>query len=338
MHQLCVIPGDGIGLEVIPAAVAVLKAVVPDLEVIQADAGWNCFLQQGVSVPRDTIDKIRHCGAALFGAVSSPSHKVPGYRSAILTMRQVLNLYANIRPVKSLPCISPRPDVDMVIFRENTEGLYAGIEQISGERATATRVITRQASRRIASKMVEISRLSGRKKVTIVHKANILPLTDGLFRNSVREVINESSRVGVDLQTDELLIDMAALKMVSDPAFYDVIITTNLFGDILSDVASYWCGGLGFAPSINLGENAAVAEPVHGSAPDIAGRGIANPIAAILSAALLLRYVWHLPALAADIENAVHTTLVELCDPETKTIRSGMKTKEILETILSNLS
>ena len=185
--------------------------------------------------------------------------------------------------------------------------------------------------------MVAISHLSGRKKVTIVHKANILPLTDGLFRDSVREVINDSNSNGFDLQTDELLVDMAALKMVSDPAFYDVIITTNLFGDILSDVASYWCGGLGFAPSINLGENAAIAEPVHGSAPDIAGKGIANPIAAILSAALILRYVWQLPSLAADIENAVHITLVEICDPETRNIRSGMKTIAVLEKILSYL-
>ena len=337
MNQLCVIPGDGIGLEVIPAAVELLKAGVPDLEIIHADAGWNCFLQHGESVPQETIAKIQHCGAALFGAVSSPSYKVPGYRSAILTLRQSLNLYANIRPVKSLPFISPRPDVDIVIFRENTEGMYAGIEQATVDQATATRVITRLASRRIASKMVEISKISGRKKVTIVHKANILPLTDGLFRDSVREVINESSREGVYIQTDELLVDMAALKLVSDPAFYDVIITTNLFGDILSDVASYWCGGLGYAPSINLGDNAAIAEPVHGSAPDIAGKGIANPIAAILSAALLLRYIWHLPSLATDIENAVQTALVEICDPETRSIRSGMKTIEILESILSYL-
>lgn len=337
MHQLCVIPGDGIGLEVIPAAVAVLKAVLPDLEIIYAEAGWNCFLNQGVSVPQETIDKIQHCAAALFGAVSSPSHKVPGYRSAILTIRQALNLYANLRPVKSLPCISSRPDVDMLIFRENTEGLYSGIEQIEGDRATAARVITRQASRRIASKMVEISQLSDRKKVTIVHKANILPLTDGLFRDSVREVIVASNSNGSHLRIDELLVDNAALKMVSNPSFYDVIITTNLFGDILSDVASYWCGGLGFAPSINLGENAAVAEPVHGSAPDIAGKGIANPIAAILSAALLLRYVWQSPSLAASIENAVYSALMEICDPVTLAIQSGIKTTKILDTILSYL-
>jgi homoisocitrate dehydrogenase len=337
VHQLCVIPGDGIGLEVIPAAVEVLSAVVPDLEIFPAEAGWDCFLTRGTSVPAETLELINQCGAALFGAVSSPSHKVAGYQSAILTMRQSLNLYANIRPVKSLPFISPRPDVDMIIFRENTEGLYAGLEQIEGDRATATRVITRQASRRIANKMMEIIEPLNRQKITIVHKANILPLTDGLFRDSVREVISEVRSNGFNIQTNELLVDIAALKMVADPQYYDVLITTNLFGDILSDAAAHWCGGMGYAPSINMGDSVAVAEPVHGSAPDIAGKGIANPIAAILSAALLLRYVWRLPEKAIAIENAVNATLMEICVSETHNILSGTKTTEILDTILSYL-
>jgi homoisocitrate dehydrogenase len=337
VHQLCVIPGDGIGLEVVPAAVEVLRAVVPDLEVFNADAGWNCFLSRGISVPNETLEMINKCGAALFGAVSSPSQKVAGYQSAILTIRQSLNLYANIRPVKSLPCISPRPNIDMIIFRENTEGLYAGIEQLEGDRATATRVITGQASRRIAEKMMAFSKILNRKKVTIIHKANILPLTDGLFRDSVRDVISEYQSNGFDIHTNELLVDIAALKMVGQPEFYDVLITTNLFGDILSDAAAHWCGGMGFAPSINIGDAAAVAEPVHGSAPDIAGKGIANPIAAILSAALLLRYVWQLPEKAIAIENAVNATLMDICDSETQFIRSGTKTIQILDTILSYL-
>lgn len=291
MPKLCVIPGDGIGQEVIPAAVNVLKEIIPNLEIVEAEAGWDCFLRHGVSVPEPTLAAIRACGAALFGAVSSPSHKVDGYRSAILTMRQSLDLYANIRPVRSLPHVSPRPGVDMIIVRENTEGLYVGRERLEGDTAVAERIITRQASQRIAQKALHLCRQLGRRKLTIVHKANVLPLTDGLFRDTVREVVAGAESKG-ELIVEELLVDVAALRMVSEPEQFDVIVTTNLFGDILSDAAAYWGGGLGYAPSLNWGDGIAVAEPVHGSAPDIVGQGKANPAAAILSAAMLVKYVW----------------------------------------------
>lgn len=357
MPKLCVMPGDGIGQEVIPAAVAVLQAVIPDLETVEAEAGWNCFRKHGASVPESTLDTIRECGAGLFGAVSSPSHKVEGYRSAIITIRQALDLYANIRPVQSWLHVSPRPGINMIIVRENTEGLYSGRERIvdseqvtvgsdqwavdSGqwtipnpqspiEAAVAERVITRKASLRIAEKTKQIMDSQGRKKLTIVHKANVLPLTDGLFRDCVKEVFitkeqrdketKEKSSVSsaptstklstsLRFKLDELLVDVAALKMLEDPERFDVVVTTNLFGDILSDAASYWGGGLGLSPSLNWGDGIAVAEPVHGSAPDIAGQGIANPIATILSAAMLAQYVWHREEAAKRMETAVSHTL-----------------------------
>ncbi len=311
--KLCVIEGDGIGREVIPAAVRVLRAAIPELITVPAEAGWECFQRRGVSVPQETLASIRACGAALFGAVSSPSRKVEGYRSAILTMRQELDLYANLRPVRSLPRVSPRPGIDLLVFRENTEGLYAGRERLEeeGAAAIAERVITRRASLRLAERALALMRATGRRRLTIVHKANILPLTDGLFRDTIRQAAEQSRQAGYEVAVDELLVDMAALKMIAEPERFDGIITTNLFGDILSDEAAYWMGGMGLAPSLNWGAGVALAEPVHGSAPDIAGKGVANPIAAILSAALLARYAWDLPQAAGCIEAAVNAVLEE---------------------------
>lgn len=313
MLHLCVIEGDGIGREVIPAAVQVLQAVVPDLEVVSAEAGWDCFRQRGTPVPDETLQTIRDCGAALFGAVASPAHRVEGYRSAIVTMRQELDLYANVRPVRSWPLSNARPGIDLIIVRENTEGLYVGRERLKGDAAVAERVITRRASQRVARVAFELACRGGRQRVTMVHKANILPVTDGLFRDAVRAVAAEYP----EIEVDELLVDTAALWLVRDPTRFDVVVTTNLFGDILSDAAAAWCGGLGMAPSLNRGDGVAVAEPVHGAAPDIAGQGIANPIAAILSGALLLRYVWNRPAAADAIEGAIAAVLADgLCTPD----------------------
>ena len=329
MPKLCVLPGDGIGQEVIPAAVEVLQAVILDIEVVTAEAGWECFRQYGTSLPEESLEAVRACGAGLFGAVSSPSYKVEGYRSTILMLRQALGLYANIRPVISWPNVSPRDDVDMIIVRENSEGLYSGRERSDGETAVAERVITRKASQRIAKRAVMLAQLLGRKCLTIVHKANVLPLSDGLFRDSVREVIehyNENTRE--PLAVDELLVDVAALELNARPQRFDMVVTTNLFGDILSDAAAYWGGGLGMAPSLNWGDEIAVAEPVHGSAPDIAGKEIANPIAAILSGALLVRLVWQNKMAAERIESAVSDTLASNID---LTIGTAAITEAILK-------
>jgi homoisocitrate dehydrogenase len=340
MPKLCVIEGDGIGQEVIPAAVSVLRAAVPGLETVQAQAGWECFQQRGVSVPQETLDAIRACGAALFGAVSSPARKVEGYRSAILTMRQELDLYANLRPVRSLPRVSPRPGIDLLIVRENTEGLYVGRERLEdgGETAVAERVITRRASRRLALRALDLMEVSGRKRLTIVHKANILPLTDGLFRDTVRQAVEERQMAGFEIEVDELLVDIAALKLATEPERLDTIITTNLFGDILSDEAAAWIGGMGLAPSLNWGAEAALAEPVHGSAPDIAGKGIANPTAAILSAALLARYAWGQVQAADRIEAAVRAVLAYDLEFEGNMIARSCTTAAITAAVLHRLN
>ena len=331
MHTLCVISGDGIGQEVIPAAVQVLQAVVPDLETIPAEAGWDCFLKHGNSVPAATLQALRQTRAGLFGAVSSPSHKVEGYRSAILTMRQELGLYANLRPIRNLPVVSPQEGINLLVVRENTEGLYSGRERSDGETAVAERVITRTASYRIGRLAAGLTRSARHTRLTIVHKANVLPLTDGLFRDSVRQAVKDSAGDLDSLQVDELLVDTAAYRLVSDPGSFQVIVTTNLFGDILSDIGAYWCGGIGLSPSLNLGDGLALAEPVHGSAPDIAGQGIANPLAAILSAALLLRYQWGLEEAASQIEQAVNLHL-------THHGREPLATQDVLASVLECLS
>lgn len=328
MPKLCVMPGDGIGKEVVPTAVSILQALIPNLEIIEAAAGWETFQQTGHSVPLATLETIRACGAGLFGAVQSPMHRVEGYRSAILTMRQDLELYANIRPVRSLPTVSPRPGIDLIVVRENSEGLYSGQEHSDGETAVAERIITRAASRRIAEKTAVLMAQHQRKTLTIVHKANVLPLTDGLFRDTVREVMAEKAP---HISINELLVDVAALHMVGNPERFDVIVTTNLFGDILSDAAAYWGGGLGLAPSLNWGNEIAVAEPVHGSAPDIAGKGLANPMAAILSGAMLARMVWQLPQVATRIETAVYNVLANGINLQTGPVTERVKTAVLAE-------
>ena len=327
MKSLCVIAGDGIGPEVVPVAVDALQRLLPGLRTCEADAGWGCFERMGTSVPQATLDLMTDCGAGIFGAVSSPSHAVAGYRSAILTLRQALALNCNLRPVRSWPVISPQPNIDMLILRENSEGLYVGRERMDGEgRALAERQITRRASEQLAQRTAEVAALRNARRITLVHKANVLPLTCGLFRDSARQVL---AQAGWDACVDERLVDVAALQLVASPEQFDLIATTNLFGDILSDLACHWSGGLGTAPSLNWGEGIALAEPVHGSAPDIAGTGRANPLAALLSAALLLRYHWQLPALADQLEVAVSDFLeeagtVDFADRTTRIIADGV--------------
>ncbi|MFC5697512.1 isocitrate/isopropylmalate dehydrogenase family protein [Pseudomonas sp. GCM10022186] len=307
MHKLVVIPGDGIGREVVPVAVEALEKLLPDLQTVEADAGWDCFQRCGSAVPEATFQALRDCGAGIFGAVSSPSQRVPGYRSAVLQLRQQLKLNTNLRPVRSWPCVSHRPGVDLIILRENSEGLYSGREHWESEGvAIAERVISRDATEALARRALEVAKARKARRITLVHKANVLPVTCGLFRDTCREVLEGE---GWAAEVDERLVDLAALQLVEQPEAFDLIVTSNLFGDILSDLACHWSGGLGLAPSLNWGNGIALAEPVHGSAPDIAGSGRANPLAAILSIALLLRYHWQSPALAKRLEQAVENFL-----------------------------
>lgn len=307
--ELCIIEGDGIGHEVIPAAVHVLKQVAPDINIHHAPAGWDYFQQHGSPLPEETIRLAAHCGAVLFGAVSSPSYPVEGYFSPVVRLRRTLQTYANLRPTRYLPVPTAREGVDIMIVRENTEDLYVGNEQTTdeGQTSIAQKVITRGATERVARLAYELAVRTEREKVTIVHKANVMPQSDGLFRRVALEV----SQHYPEITTDELLVDTAAYWMVKDPTRFDVILTPNLYGDILSDMAAAWGGGLGLSPALNIGDEIAIAEPVHGSAPDIAGQGIANPTAAILSVALLLRHHWLRPEAAQQIEDAVYNTLQE---------------------------
>ncbi|PLS82578.1 MAG: isocitrate dehydrogenase [Chloroflexi bacterium] len=286
-YQIVLLPGDGIGQEVIPAAHAVLEATGLDAHFATWPIGWDCFEREGAALPTETLAAVRGADAALLGAVSSPSRRVAGYTSPVVGLRRALDLYACVRPVRTPPLPGARPNVDMVVVRENSEGLYVGQEERQGDTAIARRVITRHGSSRITGWALRYARQHNRRRITLVHKANVLRETCGLFRETALEVLVEA---GV-MEVDELLIDTAAYQLVRAPERFDMIVTTNLFGDILSDAASAWGGGLGLAASANLGEHGAVLEPVHGSAPDIAGRGIANPLAAIGAAALLLDHL-----------------------------------------------
>ncbi len=300
---VCVISGDGVGKEVIPAAALVLEALKLGITFTYADAGWECFQKQGTALPDLTKEAIQAADATMFGATSSPSTKVPGYSSPVLAMRKLFDLYANLRPTVSLPG-SPQ-GIDFLIVRENTEGMYSGRERREGDRAITERVISVWASERIARHAFEAARKRPRKHVTIVHKANVLKESDGLFRECCLRVAAGYP----DVTFDELLVDACAMWLVKDPRRFDVIVTTNLFGDILSDEAAGLIGGLGVAPSANVGgTKVAYFEPVHGSAPDIAGQGIANPVGAILSASMLLDHVG-CPDEARRVEKAVHRAL-----------------------------
>ena len=305
--ELCVIQGDGIGHEVIPAAVQILQEIVPDITVHYAPAGWDYFQEHGTPLPDETLQLAAQCTAVLFGAVSSPSYPVENYFSPVVRLRRELQAFANIRPTRYLPVPTAREGVDLVIVRENTEDLYVGNETTTdeGSRGVAQKVITRVATERVARLAYDLAARTEREKVTIVHKANVLPQSDGLFRKVALEV----SQDYLDITTDELLVDTAAYWMVKDPTRFDVVLTPNLYGDILSDMAAAWGGGLGLAPSLSVGDHIGIAEPVHGSAPDIAGKGIANPTATILSIGLLLRHHWHMPEAAQKVEDAVRITL-----------------------------
>ena len=315
--HIVLIPGDGVGQEVIPAAATVLRHLLPEATFSEAPAGFGHFRQTGEALPEATLALARQADAVLFGATASPSRPTPGYRSPILALRQALGLYANLRPVRSLPGVG-RAGVDLLIVRENSEGLYYGQGRREADRAVDQRVITRAASERIAHTAFRwaLRRAAGRARpprVTVLHKANVLRRTDGLFREAVLAVAEGYPEVAVE----EMLVDAAALHLVRTPERFDVLVAPNLYGDILSDLAAGLTGGLGVAPSANLGTGTPLFEPVHGAAPDIAGQGIANPTAALLSAALLLETLGQVAA-AARLRQAVEATL-----------RSGVRTPDL---------
>ncbi|MCS6826071.1 MAG: isocitrate/isopropylmalate dehydrogenase family protein [Caldilinea sp.] len=317
-YRIALIPGDGVGKEVVPATRRVLEALPLQFDFVELEAGWETFTRTGTALPQRTASTIRSCDGAIFGATQSPGHKVEGYTSPILALRKQLDLYANLRPVVSMPVPGSRFGVDMLIVRENTECLYVRQERLEdeGDTAVAQRVITRRASQRIARKAFEQARaraarwkeasVDGRPRVTIVHKANVLNLTDGLFREASLAVAKEFP----DVEVEEQIVDSMIYRMIREPERYDVIVAPNLYGDILSDAAAALVGGLGLAPSANVGDAFTLVEPVHGSAPDIAGKGLANPCATILAAAQLLASLGEV-ALAQRVQRAVYSVLTD---------------------------
>jgi len=328
-YKIAVIPGPGIGNEVVPEAVRLLESTDLTFDCRYMEIGYEVFKRTGTPVPDDVLAEIRKTQACLFGATTTPVG-VPGYRSAIITLRKALGLYANVRPAKSYPIQKSMKNVDLVIVRENTEGLYSGMEFELEDSAYSIRVITRKATERIARFAFELA-MKRRKKVTVVTKANVLRMSDGLFLDVSRKVAEDYPEVEVE----ESFVDVTAMRLVLKPHIFDVIVTSNLFGDILSDEAAGLVGGLGLAPSANIGADYALFEPVHGSAPRLAGRGIANPMAAILASRMMLDYLgenrW-----AERIENAIITVLKEgkVLTPD---LGGNSTTKQVTDAIIDAL-
>ena len=288
-HTIALIPGDGIGPEVTDSARAVLAAAGLDVAWVVVPAGASAVAQGFEDVlPQRTVDAVRDCGVALKGPVTTPVGK--GFKSVNVQLRQKLNLYAAVRPVRNLPGVKTRYDgVDMVIVRENTEGLYSGIEnEITPGVVTSLKVATEVGCTRIARYAFKYAADRGRRRVTVFHKANIMKLTDGMFLDCARRVHDAEYP---QVEYGEIIIDAGCMKLVQDPTDLDVLLMENLYGDLISDLCAGLVGGLGVVPGSNIGEAAAVFEAVHGSAPTIAGQGIANPLAVIMSAVMMLNHI-----------------------------------------------
>lgn len=301
-YQIAVIPGDGIGKEVMEATISVLDELDVDFDYIYGIAGDECNEEHGTPLPQETIDILRDSDACLFGAAGETAADV------IVKIRQEMKMFANLRPVKSYPNTkSLFENVDFMIVRENTEGLYiADQEEETEDGAIAKRVITREAEERIIDYAFQYAKDNNRTKVTAVHKANVLKKTDGLFK----EIFYEVSKKYPDIDTEDFYVDATAMYLVTQPQEFQVVVTTNLFGDILSDEGAGLVGGLGLIPSANIGADGALFEPVHGSAPDIAGQQKANPIAMMLSAIMMLRYLGENDA-ADKFDAAILKVLIE---------------------------
>ncbi|KAI4223468.1 MAG: hypothetical protein L6R36_005407 [Xanthoria steineri] len=357
--RIGLLPGDGIGREVIPAGRRVLETLSHTLPLAftftTLPAGYTCFQETGTALPPKTVQTLRaECSAALFGAVSSPTKKVPDYSSPIVALRKQLDLYANVRPVKT---VSTAPtQIDLVIVRENTEDLYVKEETTydaphgGGKIAEAIKRISEKASLRIAAQAGEIAlsrhKIRGQNnpgalapllhsspKVTITHKSNVLSQTDGLFRESARAALSAPKYSGIEIE--EQIVDSMVYKLFRNPEQYDVIVAPNLYGDILSDGAAALVGSLGLVPSANVGDDFVIGEPCHGSAPDIEGKGIANPIATIRSVAVMLGFLGEETA-AAKVEAAVEACLVEgrVLSPD---LGGKSTTEEVVEDVLKRL-
>jgi isocitrate dehydrogenase (NAD+) len=330
-HTITLIPGDGIGPEVASNVVRIVEASGVEIQWETHYAGAQALEKFGSTLPTELLESIKRNKVALKGPVTTPVGK--GFASVNVGLRKTLDLYANLRPVRALPNVPCRyPELDLVIVRENTESLYAGIEHVVVPGVVESiKIITEKASTRIARFAFEYSRREGRKKVTAVHKANIMKLSDGLFLDCFRNVAKDYPEV----EADDKIIDNACMQLVMRPEQFDVMLLENLYGDIVSDLCAGLVGGLGLVPGANIGELGAVFESVHGSAPDIAGQGIANPTALLQSAILMLRYLNEREA-ADQIEQAM-LKVFEEGKVRTKDIGGTAKTAEFADAIIQKM-
>jgi isocitrate dehydrogenase (NAD+) len=333
-RTITVIPGDGIGPEVTAATLEVLKAAGANLEFDEQLAGIEALKKVNDPVPEATLDSVRWNRCVLKGPLTTPSGS--GFRSINVALRKEFDLYANVRPARTIVPGGRYEDIDLVLIRENTEGLYVGVEHFIGlegdprAAAESVMIITRYGAQRVCEYAFEYARANGRKKVTLAHKANILKCTQGLFLEVGREVATGYS----DIQFEDKIIDATAMELVLNPYKFDVLVMENMFGDILSDLIAGLVGGLGFAPAGNMGVSAAMFEAVHGSAPDIAGKGVANPTALILSACMMLDYLEQ-PKTATRIRAAVDK--VVRGDVRTRDMGGSASTKEYTAALIRAL-
>jgi len=305
-HKITLVPGDGIGPEVTGAAISVMRAAGVHFEWESFVVGAEALSRFGDPLPQDLFDSIKRTKVALKGPVMTPIGT--GFVSANVRLRKALDLYANLRPIKTLKGVKSRyENVDLIVVRENTEDLYSGLEhEVVPGVVESLKIITDRASRRIAHFAFEHAHREGRKRITAIHKANIMKMSDGLFLNCFREVARDYP----EIKADDMIVDNACMQMVMDPNQFDVLLLENLYGDIMSDLGAGLVGGLGIVPGANIGEEIAVFEAVHGSAPNIAGRGIANPTALIQTAVLMLKHIGEREA-ADKIQNALEKILAE---------------------------
>lgn len=330
-HKITLIPGDGIGPEITSATVRVLEASGADIEWEPYILGAQALEQFGTTLPEATIESIKRNKVALKGPLTTPVGK--GFTSVNVGLRKALDLYANVRPVRALPNVPCRyPELDLIIVRENTEDLYAGLEHVVVPGVVESiKIITEKASTRIARYAFELAKSLGRKKVTAMHKANIMKLSDGLFLDCFYKVSSDYP----EMESDDKIIDNACMQLVMRPEQFDVMVLENLYGDIVSDLCAGLIGGLGLAPGANIGEQGAVFEAVHGSAPDIAGQGIANPTAMLMSGLLMLRHIGEHEC-ADRAEKAMLEVFAE-GEIRTRDLGGSAKTDEFATAIINKL-
>ncbi|MDW7738771.1 MAG: isocitrate/isopropylmalate dehydrogenase family protein [Bacillota bacterium] len=331
MHNITLIRGDGVGPEISEAALSIIDSAGVKIAWDEVIAGQEAEKKYGDPLPKITVDSIRRNSVALKGPLTTQVGK--GFRSINVALRQDLDLFVNLRPVKSLKGVNSLfQDIDLVVVRENTEDLYSGVEHMVGEDAAESiKIITRRASERVARYAFDYALKYGRKKVTAIHKANIMKFSDGLFLESVRHIAKNYP----DIEFNDLIVDNAAMQLVLNPYQFDLIVAPNLYGDILSDLCAGLIGGLGLTPGANIGDKISVFEPVHGSAPDLAGKSLANPTAMILSSIYMLRHLGEKDA-AYRIEQAL-ADVVREGRFVTADLGGSSKTMEMAEAVIAKI-